>query len=214
MQRAQAALVVRGDGDGVEDAVGLGVAEAVGEQALARASLDQALRAGTRGDALGLHADQPPGAVLGGDRGAQQRVHLLGLDARLGCRLVLGIAGGDRDLGEPRVLALAHALGDVLGERLGLERRLSEDDLADDVVDDLLEARHVRALLVVPRSTKQSSVRVVELLGSVVADPDDLLDVRHADPRERNLERRALRLDVGLAEGGLRQARRERVGNS
>ena len=64
---------------------------------------------------------EPARAALGRDRGAEQRVHLLRPDARHGRRLVLGVAGGDRHLGPRRVLALAHALGDVLGERLGLE---------------------------------------------------------------------------------------------
>ena len=79
-------------------------------------------------------------------------------------RLVLGVARGDRDLGAQRVLALAHELGDALRERLGPEAALAEDDLADRVVDDLLEARHVRALLLRAEVDEALEPRREELL--------------------------------------------------
>jgi hypothetical protein len=53
----------------------------------------------------------------------------------------------------------------VLGQRLGLERRLAEHDLADRLVDDLLEARHVRALLVGAELDDALEPRGEELLG-------------------------------------------------
>ena len=62
---------------------------------------------------------------------------------------MLRIASGDRYLGATAGLAVAHALGDVGGERLGLEG-LTQNHLVDRLVDNLLEARHVRALLVGP----------------------------------------------------------------
>src|SRR5215203_2742714 len=84
-------------------------------QPLARARLHEPLRARAGGDALRAHADQPAGSVLAGDSGAEQRVDLLRGDARLGRRLVLGVAGLDVHLGAPRLLAVADLLGDVLG---------------------------------------------------------------------------------------------------
>ena len=113
---------------------------------------------------------------------------------------MLGVAGGDRDLGAQRALALADELGDALREVLRAERRLAEHDLADHLVDDLLEARHVRALLVGAEVDEALEPRPEELLGAVLADPDDLLDAGHADAREADRQRRRLRLDVGRLE--------------
>ena len=93
-------------------------------------------------------------------------------------RLVLGVAGRDRDLGAPRALALAHQLGDALREVLGAEGRLAQHDLADRLVDDLLEARHVRALLVAGEVDEALEPRREELLGAVLAHADHLLDAR------------------------------------
>ncbi len=128
---------------------------------------------------------------LRGDRRAVERVDLLREDAGDGRRLVLRVARRDRHLGAARALALAHALGDVLGERLGLERRLAEDDLADRLVDDLLEARHVRALLVRAEVDEALELGGEQLLVAVLLDADDLLDAGHADAREAHVERRA-----------------------
>ena len=126
-----------------------------------------------------------------------QRVDLLRRDARHRRGLVLGVARGDRHLGAQGVLALAHLLGDVLGQLLGLEAALAEHDLADDVVDDLLEARHVRALLLGPEVDEAVELGVIELLCAEWADADDLLDVGHADARERDAHGGRRRLYVG-----------------
>ena len=141
-------------------------------------------------------ADEPARAGLAGHGDAEQRVDLLREDAGHGRRLVLRVAGLDVDLGAARALAVADLLGDVLGERLGAQRGLAEHHLADRVVDDLLEARHVRALLLRAEIDEAVEPRGVQLLGAVGLDPDDLLDVRHAHARERDGERRGLRLDV------------------
>ena len=125
-------------------------------------------------------ADGAPRAVLEGDGAAVQRVDLLRLHARHRRRLVLGVARRDRHLGARGALARAHELGDVLGERLGPERRLAQHDLADRLVDDLLEARHVRALLVAVEVDEAVEAREEQL----VADAHDLLDAGDADARE------------------------------
>ena len=65
-------------------------------------------------------------------------------------------------------------------EVLGLEAGLAEDDLADRVVDGLLEARHVRALLLRPEVDDALQARREQLLDAVVRQADDLLDTRHA----------------------------------
>ena len=180
---------MRGHRHRLEDALDLVVAEPIGDEALARAPGDEPLRARARGHPLRGDADQAARAALGGDRRAEQRVDLLRRDPRHRRRLVLGIARGDRHLRAPRALALAHLLGHVLGQLLGLEAALAEHHLADDVVDDLLEARHVRALLLRSEVDEAVELGVVELLGAGRADPDDLLDVRHAHARERHLDR-------------------------
>ena len=122
---------MRGDRDMIEDSLDLVLAEAVGGEALARAVGDQLLRARARGHALGADADQPASAALAGDRGAEQRVELLRLDARDRRRLVLRVAGRDRDLGAQGVLAIAYELGDVLCEVLGAQGAAGQHDLAD-----------------------------------------------------------------------------------
>ena len=168
--------------------ISLGV-EALVLEALAGRAGDQLLRARARGHALRGDADQPARAELGADRRAVQRVQLLGLDPRDGGGLVLGEARLDAHLGAAGALALADELRDVLGERLGLERGLVEDDLADRLVDDLLEARHVRALLIRAELDDALEARGEQLLGAVLADPDDLLDAGHADAREAQRRR-------------------------
>jgi hypothetical protein len=84
----------------------------------------------------------------------------------------------------------------VLRQRLGPERALAEDDLADRVVDDLLEARHVRALLARAQVDEAVEPRGVERLVAGRLDADDLLDVGHADARQRDVQRGDLVLDV------------------
>ena len=152
---------------------------------------DELLRARARGHALRGDADDAAGAALGRDRAAEERVDLLRRDARHGRGLLLGVARGDRHLGAQRVLALAHELGDAPGELLGAERGLAEDDLADRVVDDLLEARHVRALLLGAEVDDALQLRREELLGARLADADDLLDAGHADARQAHMQGRA-----------------------
>jgi hypothetical protein len=198
VQRAEAALVVGRDGDALEDPPDLVVGEAVLVQALARRAHDELLRARAGGHALGRDADHPARAVLGRHGRAEQRVDLLREDAGGRGGLVLGVARRDGHLGAGRALALAHELGDALRERLGLERRLAEDDLADDLVDDLLEARHVRALLVAAEVDEALQARREQLLVAALLDADDLLDLGHADPREADAEGGNAGLDVVL----------------
>ena len=181
VEGAQAALVVGGNGDRLEDPLDLLGAEALGLEPLARAGGDEALGARARGHALGGHAGEPAGAELGGHGDPVQRVELLSGDARDRRGLVLGEAGLDGDLGAAGVLALAHELGDVLGQGLGAEGLLAKHDLADGVVDDLLEARHVRALLIGPELDHALEARGEELLGAVLSQPDHLLDRCDAD---------------------------------
>ena len=201
LQRRQPALVVRGDGNALEDPLDLPLGEAVGGEPLARAAGDELLRARACGHAGRRHADGAARAVLEGHGAAVQRVDLLRLHARHRRRLVLGVARRDRHLGALGALARAHELGDVLGERLGAERRLAEHDLADRLVDDLLEARHVRALLLAAEIDEALQAREEQL----VADADDLLDARHADAREPDGDARGARLDVlagAVGDGG------------
>jgi hypothetical protein len=202
VQRPEAALVVRRDGDVLEDPLDLVLVPARFAQALARAAGDELLGARAGRHALRGDADEPARAALGGDGRAVERVDLLRLDAGDGRGLVLGIARGDRDLRAAGALAVAHPLGDVLGERLGLERRLAEDHRADRLVDDLLEARHVRALLVWAEIDVALDLGGEQLLGAVLSDADDLLDARHADAREADQQPRALGLHVRRCDGG------------
>ena len=91
-----------------------------------------------------------------------------------------------------RPLASAHQLGDVPRQRLRPERRLAEHDLADRLVDHLLEARHVRALLLMAEVDEALQAREEQL----VADPHDLLDARNAHAREPHRNARRARLDI------------------
>jgi hypothetical protein len=109
---------------------------------------------------------------------------------------VLGVAGRDPHLGAAAVLAVADELGDVSRERFRLEG-LAQDHLVDRLVHDLLEARHVRALLVRGEIDEALELGVEELLAAVGADADHFLDAGHADPGEGDPRRRAARLDIG-----------------
>ena len=165
VEGADAALVVGGDGDGVDDAVDvLGVEALLGETD-AGAVLDQSLGAGAGGHALGLDAGEGAGAALGGDGGAEEGVELLGGEAGDGGGNGLGVARRDSDLGAEAGLALAYALGDVRGKALGA-KRLAEDDRVDGLVDDLLEAGHVDAGLLGVEVDEALEVGVVEGLVS------------------------------------------------
>ena len=201
VQRPEAALVVRRDRHRLEDALDLRLAEALARAAARCAAAPTSCCA--HGQAVIPWAATPtsaPRAALGRERHPVERVDLLRVDARHRRRLVLGVARRDRDLGAQRALALAHELGHPLREVLGAEGRLAEHDLADRLVDDLLEARHVRALLVGSEVDEALEPRPEQLLGAVLADPDHLLDAGHADAREADRERRRLRLDVGRLE--------------
>ena len=87
---------------------------------------------------------------------------------RGGGGLGLGVAGRDRHLGAQPALAVAHALGDVGRQRLRLEG-LADHHLVDRLVHDLLEARHVRALLLGPEVDEAFELGVEELLAPVRA---------------------------------------------
>jgi hypothetical protein len=190
---------VRRDGNVFEDPLHVVLAEAVVEQALARAVHDELLRAGACSQALRGDADEPARAGGGRNRHAVQRVDLLRQDPGDRRWLVLGVAGGDRHLGTLGLLALAHELGDARGDGLGLEARLAEHDLADDLVDDLLEARHMRALLLRPEVDEALQAGREQLLLAVLADADDLLDLRDPDARQADAQARYFSLDVGVA---------------
>ena len=144
VEGADAALVVGGDGDELEDLVDLVLAVAVlGRRSRAPA----AISSWAHGQAVMPCAWTPVSVrvpAVGGDRGAEQRVDLLRRLAADRSGDGLGVAGGERDLGAHPALAVADALGDPGGEVLGLQR-LAEDGLVDRLVDDLLEAGHVGA---------------------------------------------------------------------
>ena len=63
-------------------ALDLLVVEALLGEPFAGEAGDHLLGAGAGGHPLGLDAGQRPGAALGGDRGAEEDVDLLGLDCR------------------------------------------------------------------------------------------------------------------------------------
>ena len=196
MKRADTALVVRGDGHGLEDTGDLVVGKAVLAQALLGAVHHELLGAGAGRHALGLDADEPSRSARGGNRGAEHRVDLLGRQARHGGSLVLRVAGGDRDLGAATILTVAYALSDVRGECLRLEGGLAEDHLVDRLVHDLLEARHVRALLLGAQIDEALELCVEQLLGAVRADADNLLDACNAHARQAHLGGGPARLHV------------------
>ena len=125
-----------------------------------------------------------------------QRVEFLGQDPRHRSGLVLRETGLDRHLGAACALTRTNQLSDVLGQRFGAEGRLPEHDLADRLVDDLLEARHVGALLIGAEIDDTLKPGREKLLGSVLAQPDDLLDTGHTDAREAQRQRRCRRLHV------------------
>ena len=200
------ALVVGGDRHGLDRPLDLLGVEALLGEPLAGEPGDHLLRARAGGHALGLDAGQRPRPPLRGDRGAEQRVDLLGPlpGGRGGHRL--RVARRDRDLGPQPALALAHPLGDVGGEDLGAEG-LAQHDLVDRLADDLLEARHVDAGLPGIEVDEALELGVVEVLGAVGLDPDHLLDPGHADPREADLGRGDAGLDVGRGGGDGRSSR-------
>ena len=202
VQRAEAALVMGRDRNHFEDPLDFRLVKSLALEPLTRGAGDQLLSAWARRDPLGRDADQPARADLGRGRETVEGVQLLRFDARDRRWLVLREPGFDAHLGAARALAGADELRDVLGQVLGLEGRVAEHYLADRLVDDLLEARHVRALLVRAEFDHAFEPGREQLLASVLAQPDHLFDSGHADSGETQRERRRLRLNVGQQRGG------------
>ena len=71
-------------------------------------------------------------------------------------------------------------------ERLGLEG-LAQHHLVDRLVHDLLEARHVRALLLGPEVDEALELGEEELLLAVRANPNDLLHTGYPNPGEAHV---------------------------
>lgn len=130
--------------------------------------------------AVGADADHLARAVLEVDGRSVERVHLLGCDA-----VVLGAPRSDGHLCTQGVLALTDAIGDVPGQLLGAQGNLAQDDLADDLVDGLLEAGHVRALLLGAQVDEAVEAGRVQpgAPGAGRADPNHFLDP--VDPHQR-----------------------------
>jgi RNA polymerase primary sigma factor len=210
VEAADPALVVGGDGDGLDRPLDLLGAEALLGKSLASEAGDHLLGAGAGGHALGLDSGQGPGPALGVDRRPEQHVDLLGLDAADRGRHRLGVAGLDRDLGAKAALTLADLLGDVGGEDLGPER-LAEDHRVDRLGDDLLEAGHVDPGLLRIEIDETLEIGVEEVLGAVGGDPDHLLDTGDPDPGEADLGRGESGLDVGRADRHCRRVFRHRL---
>jgi hypothetical protein len=80
-------------------------------------------------------------------------------------------------------------------------RALSEHHLVDGLVDHLLEARHVRALLLRGQVHEALELGVVELFSPVGPEPDHLLHACHADAGEAYSRGRPARLNVVVAGG-------------
>ena len=158
MQRAKAALVVGRDRDAGDDPLDLVLGEALRAEPLTGAGGDQLLRARAGGHPLGGDAEQAPRPALGADRGAVERVQLLGLDSRDRRRLVLGEPRLDVDLGAAGPLALADEIRDSLRQRLGAERRLAEHDLADRLVDASSKRDMCAPFWLGPSSTTHSNL--------------------------------------------------------
>ena len=90
---------------------------------------------------------------------------------------------------------------DPVGEHLH-EQALAEHDVVDRLVEELGEARHVDALLVAGEVDGALELgRHQDLLGAP-ADPDRLVDPRHARAREREPDRRRRGLEVARRAGG------------
>ncbi len=125
VEGADAALVVGGDRDGLDRPLDLLGVEAGGGEPFAAELGDHLLGAGAGGHALGLHAGQGAGAALGGDRGAEEAVDLLGRVAGRRRLHRLRVARLDRDLGAAAVLASRARAGRCgrRGSRPGRPRR-------------------------------------------------------------------------------------------
>jgi hypothetical protein len=99
-------------------------------------------------------------------------------------------------LGAQGLLALAHELRDVCGEGLGLER-LVEHDVLDRLVDRLLEARHMRALLLRIEIDEALELRGEELgRRAFGTDSHHLFDASYPNARKAQVSCGTSRLDV------------------
>jgi hypothetical protein len=100
------------------------------------------------------------------------------------------------NLGAQRILAFTHELRDVRGERLRLER-LVEHDMLDRVVDRLLEARHVRALLLRIEIDEALELRGEELgRRAFGTNSYNLFDASYPNARKAQVSCGTSRLDV------------------
>src|SRR5829696_9637827 len=193
-QRPEPALVVRGDRHRLEHPLDLLAVEPLGGEASARLAGGHGLPARARRHALRLGTDQPPRRPLHGAGRGERGTQLLVRRARRGPLAQLGVARTQPDLGAARALDVAHALGDARGQPVERGRRPDHRSL-----DRLVEARHVRAALVAAELDGAVDRDEQRPLGPLGAEPDDLLDARHAHLREGERGLRTVRLDVVAA---------------
>src|SRR5262249_6466143 len=198
VQRPGAALVVRGEGNELQDPLHVEVVEAGVEEPLLRAGGDEALRARAGVDAVGLDADDAARALLGHCGDADQADELLRRQAGDGSTPRARVAGGDPHLGPAGALSLDDMAADVLGELLD-ERRLLEDDRLDRLLEELREARHMHALLAGIEIDSAVDRRRHQLLSALVADPDGLLHPADAGAGQRQPYLGLGRLEVEVA---------------
>jgi signal transduction histidine kinase len=194
VERAPAALVVCRERDELEDLLDVLAVEAGFQQALARAPAHEALRTGAGVDSGRLDADEPAHSCNRGRCDPDQPDHLLRGQTRDRRRSLDRVPRRNPDLGAQSLLALDDVRSDVLGEHLD-EERFPDHDLVDRLFEELREAGHVNALLCRIEVDGALDLGRDLLLASCVADPNRLLDARHArsgkaDPhlRERGLE--------------------------
>src|SRR5919106_2620522 len=178
-ERLAAALVVRRNGDELEDPVHVGRLVPGLEQALRCSVPDEALSTRAGVDPGRLDADDAPRPLLGRRRDPTQGDHLLRREARHGRPSVDRPLRANPDLRFQRGLALDNPPCDVLGEHLD-EERLALDDEVDRLLEELGEARHVDALLVGREIDGAVDDGGHYRLGVAPADPHRLLDA--ADP--------------------------------
>ena len=158
-------------------------------------SADEVLRARAGVDPRRLDPDHAPRALGACGRDADQRDHLLGLEAGHRRAAPLRPAGDDAHLGPQGVLALDDLRRDPVGEHLH-EQALAEDDLVDRLVEELGEARHVDALLVAREVDGAVDLRRHQDLVVAAADPDRLVHAGDARARESEPDGRRGRLHV------------------
>ena len=200
VELADAALVVGGDGDGVEDALDLVGGEAVGLQALARSSARLLLGAGAGGHALRLDAGERAGAALGGDGDAVELVDLLARRARTRARgrsRGSGPRSAPRRAGRPGARARCSAMWAASASARSVSDRTTSSiaSLTTSSKRDMWTPACCGL-----RSTKHSSS--AKKRRAAVGDVDDLLDAADADAGEADLGRGTRGLDVAGARRG------------